>query len=103
MSFLAEWTTVVFIMRIIVCACSGASLREISILMNMYSMLAIRVESFDRACYFDWGLYRILTEGDESSNIGLVGVEDADGVSFSINVLLSVEEEGGEGEGEQAE
>ena len=74
MSLLAEWTTVVFIMRVIVCACGGTSLREISELMNMYSMFPIGVESFDGACYFDWGLYGILTEGDEASNIGFIGV-----------------------------
>lgn len=90
-SLLTKWTPVIFIMRIIVCACSSASLREISKLMNMYSMLAIGVEPLHRARYLDWGLYWILTEGDKSSHIGLIGVENADGVSFSIDILLSVE------------
>jgi hypothetical protein len=43
---------------------SGAPLGEISKLMNMDSVLAVGVESFHWARYFDWGLDGILAEGD---------------------------------------
>lgn len=81
MSFLPKGTSMLSAARIEVLSCCFHPTSKVSKLMDMKPMLAVRVESLDRAGDADWLVGGGLAEGDDSASIGLVGIEDTDGVA----------------------
>lgn len=63
---------------------SCASLSEIPELMDMNSMFPIWIEAFYRKSNFCGRVDTVLTERCDSSNIRLVGVQNAYSMSFGI-------------------
>lgn len=79
------------VVRVVVSSSSDAAFSEISEFMDVYAVLTVRSESLDRAGYFGGRVDVLLTEGSHSSSVGVVGVEDANGVSFGVGGLDLVE------------
>ena len=90
MSFLAKRSSVIFIMWIIMCSSSRTTFSKISKLMNMHSMFAIRIQSFNRACNFGWWSQLILTEGYYSSYLWLIWIKYTNGMSFGISTEILI-------------
>lgn len=65
---------------VIVGSGSGTTLGEISEFMDVHAVLAVGVKSFNGAGYFSGREYVFLAERDDSSGVGIVGVENANSV-----------------------
>lgn len=79
------------IVRVVVGSCSCTAFSEVSKLVNVNSVLLVGIETFDRACDFRGRVDGILTEGGEASDVGIIGIEDADGMPFGVWGGLFVE------------
>lgn len=64
----------------------------VSILVDMHSVFAIRVQALNRAYYFDWRLNGILTEGRKTHYLRVQGVKNANSVSPCIDFLRAIEQ-----------
>jgi hypothetical protein len=81
----------------------GRSPSQVSELVDVQSVLAVGGESLEGAGDADWLVDGALAEGDQPARSRLLRIEDADGVALRVRLALSVEQEGGEGQREEAE
>jgi len=81
-----------FVVRVVVRPSRGAPLREISKLMDMNPMFSVRLQSFDREGDVSGRIYTVLAERSDSSDVGLVGIEDTNCVPFCIWDCVSIEQ-----------
>lgn len=72
------------VLRIEMRACSRATLGEITELVDVNAMFSIRIESSGKAGDFSWKRYVLLTEGHDTSNVGVAWIQDADSVTTGV-------------------
>jgi len=58
--------------------------------MNVDSMFTVRIKALEWAGDFDRSCCILLAEGNDSTNIGVVGVQDADGISCGFGCFRFV-------------
>lgn len=93
MSLLAEGSSMQAIGRVIVGASRGAALGEISEFVDVDAMFAVSSESLDGAGDVGGSIDVLLAEGNDSSDLGVLGVEDADCVSAGVGDLSAVQQD----------
>ncbi len=90
MSLFREGSSVALTVRVEMRASCGTPLGKVSEFMDVDSVFLVGVEAPDRACDLGRGGDGVLTEGSDSSDIGVVGVEDANGVPVSVGGLILI-------------
>lgn len=76
-------TPVTFIIRVKMRTSRCTAFRQISKLMNMYSMLTVGIETFCHNGNFNWAWHWLLAKWSDATHVGIIGVEDTDSMSFS--------------------
>ena len=80
-SLFLERSSVGFAKRIVVGSSCGAAVSQISEFVDVDSVFTVGIEPFDWACDFDGSCGVVLAEGNDSPDFGVVGVQNADGIS----------------------
>lgn len=84
MPLIRKRPTMLLVVRVVMRTSGGASLGEVSEFVNVDSVFLVGVEAFDGAGDLGGGVDGVLAERGESSDVGVVGVEDADGMPLGV-------------------
>lgn len=93
MSNLTEGASMVLISWVVVGSGSRASFCKISELMDMNTMFCVRVKAFDSAGNVSRSANVLLAKGYDSSNVGVMGIKNANCMPFCIRNVLSLIQE----------
>lgn len=72
------------VLRIEMWSCSGAALGKISEFVDVNPMFSIRIEPSGKAGNFGGDRDVLLTEGHDTSNVGVAWIQDADGMTAGV-------------------